>query len=95
MRQHVAKCWNIQPGAKEAENLSVEVRVFMNPDATVARAEYTAATLRQMNDGFYRSAAEAAFRAVRHPNCKKFPLKAEKYATWKVMVLTFDPRLMF
>jgi hypothetical protein len=47
------------------------------------------------SDGFYRSAAEAAFRAVRHPNCKKFPLKPEKYATWKVMVLTFDPRLMF
>lgn len=96
VRQHLAKCWNLQPGAKNAANLSVEIRVYMRPDATVAQSEFMPDTRRRMiSDGFYRSAAEAAMRALTAPSCKTFPLKPEKYATWKVMILNFDPRSMF
>ena len=47
-----------------------------------------------MNDPFYRSAAERAMRAVRHPSCKKVKVPSKKYDSWKDMTLNFDPIIM-
>ena len=39
LRQQIAGCWNIAAGARQAESLSVEIEMRMNPDATVERLE--------------------------------------------------------
>ena len=38
LRQQIAGCWNIAAGARQAEALSVEIEMRMNPDATVRTA---------------------------------------------------------
>ena len=47
-----------------------------------------------MSNPFYRSAAERAMRAVRHPGCKKIKVPSKKYESWKNMTLNFDPIIM-
>ncbi len=94
VRQQIAGCWNLPAGAKEAENLVIEIRVMMNPDGMVRQAEIQN-RLKMRLDPFYRSAAESALRAVLNRKCQPFKLPPAKYERWKTMLLTFNPRDMF
>ncbi len=93
LRQQLSRCWNVDPGAKYAENLVVEVRVFMNPDRSVQQAVILD-TLRYNTDSAFRAAAESAVRAFRNPNCMPLALPPDKYNEWKTTVIVFDPREM-
>lgn len=90
-RAQMRKCWTLPAGAANPEELVVTLRVFMNPDGTLARApELVDKGLFNLNtNAFYRTAAESALRAVQR--CQPFQMPADKYQTWKVMELTFDP----
>jgi len=46
-------------------------------------------------DAFFRTAAEAARRAVLNPKCNKLKLPAEKFDQWQQMTLNFNPKEMF
>lgn len=94
VRQQIAGCWNLPAGAKEAENLVIEVHVAMNPDATVREARIRDQK-RMQSDPFFRAAAESALRAILNPRCNPLRLPREKYDHWKTMTLTFNPREMF
>ena len=94
VRQQIARCWNLPAGAKDAENLIIEIKVFMNPDGTVSAADIKDKK-RIGRDGFYRSAAESALRAVLNRRCQPFKLPPEKYNRWKTMTLVFNPKEMF
>ncbi len=94
VRQQIAQCWNVPAGAKDAENLVIEIRVAMNPDGTV-RSARIGDTARLQSDPFFRAAAESALRAVLNPRCQPLKLPFEKYAEWKTMTLVFNPREMF
>jgi len=94
IRQQIRECWNLPAGAKDAENLSIEIGMAMNPDATVREARILDQG-RLQNDPFYRAAAESALRAVLNPRCNPLKLPLEKYNQWRKMILTFDPRDMF
>ena len=94
VRQQIKQCWNVPAGAKDAENLVIDIRVFMNPDGTVRKADHLSSA-RMLSDGFYRTAAESAMRAVLNPRCQPFKLPLEKYERWKTMTLSFNPREMF
>lgn len=94
VRQQIARCWNLPAGAKDAENLIIEIKVFMNPDGTVNSADIKDKK-RVGRDGFYRSAAESALRAVLNRRCQPFKLPPEKYNRWKTMTLVFNPKEMF
>lgn len=94
IRQQIRECWNLPAGAKDAENLSIEIGMAMNPDATVREARILDQG-RLQNDPFYRAAAESALRAVLNPRCNPLKLPLEKYNQWRKMVLIFDPRDMF
>ena len=59
LRAQIARCWSIPAGARDAENLIVEIRVEMNPDMTVRRADIVDKA-RMNRDPFYRTAAESA-----------------------------------
>ncbi len=94
VRQQIARCWNLPAGAKDAENLIIEIKVFMNPDGTVNTADIKDKK-RMGLDGFYRSAAESALRAVLNRRCQPFKLPPKKYNRWKTMTLVFNPKEMF
>lgn len=92
IRYQIQQCWSIPAGARDAENLVVRIKVFLNSDGSLAKApEIVGGNL--SGDSFYRTAAESARRAV----LKCAPLKnlpADKYARWRELTLTFNPRDM-
>ena len=92
IRHQIQQCWSVPAGARDAENLIVRIKVFLNSDGSLAKApEIIGAD--QSDDPFYRAAAESARRAV----LKCAPLKnlpADKYSRWRELTLTFNPREM-
>ena len=93
LRQQIAGCWNIAAGARQAEALSVEIEMRMNPDATVQTAQVVDGT-RMNADPFFRAAAESALRALSHPDCIPLKLPVGKYEVWKSFTFNFDPKNM-
>lgn len=91
LRRQLSQCWNILAGAEYAENLAVELRVFMNPDRTVNNA-VVLDKIRYNANAPYRAAADAALRALRNPNCTPLALPEGKFEQWKVFVIRFDPK---
>ena len=88
VKQQIAGCWNIQPGARDAENLVVRLKVQMNPDMTVRSVQI-------VDDGessnpFWSSAARSARTAVL--KCSPLRLPPDKYDVWKDINFTFDPK---
>jgi outer membrane biosynthesis protein TonB len=91
IRRQIEGCWNIPAGSRDAENLVVSIRVWVNPDGKVAKAEILDRS-RMGSDPFYRSAAESALRAVLNPRCSPLRFPPTKYDQFKVMVLNFNPK---
>lgn len=90
----LAKCWNPPGGAKNAQDLVVVIHAEYNVDGSVIKAEIASESIGRFNsDSFFRSAAEAARRAVLQCSPLK-NLSPDKYAAWGVMELHFDPRDM-
>lgn len=92
IQDQLRRCWRIDPGARGAEDIVVEIRVLLNPDGTVATAEIVD-VVRMVQDGYFRSAAENAKRAI--SQCSPFQLPPRKYNVWRQLTLRFDPREMF
>jgi hypothetical protein len=90
VREQLARCWNINAGARDAKDLVVEIRAQVNPDGTVTRADIVDTS--QMSDPLYRAAAESARRTFFNPACTPLKLPADKYATWKDLVVDFSPK---
>lgn len=89
IRGQVERCWLVPPGVKDAEKLVVELRVQLNPDGSLQRAEIVDVA-RLTNDAFYRAVAESALRAVK--KCEPFQdLPVKRYEVWKDLELTFNP----
>lgn len=91
IRRQIEACWSIPAGARSAENLVVAIRVWVNPDGKVARAEILDRA-RMGGDPFFRTAAESAMRAVLNPRCSPLRFPPKKYDQFKEMVLNFNPR---
>ncbi len=90
----LAKCWNPPAGAKNAHELVVVINAEFNVDGSYVKAEIADESMSRYNsDSFFRSAADAALRAVRQCSPLK-NLSPEKYTTWGSMELHFDPREM-
>lgn len=94
IRRQIAACWSLPAGARDAQNMTVQVRTLMNPDGYVRSASIVD-TARAATDSFYRSMAESALRAVLNPRCQPLRLPLENYDVWRVMILNFDPQGMF
>lgn len=92
IQQQMSSCWRIEPGARDAEDLVVEVRVTLRRDGSVGGVRFVD-QLRVASDAFYRSAAENARRAI--IDCAPFELPLKDYEVWREMRLTFDPKFMF
>lgn len=93
LRDQLARCWNILPGAMESGQ-TVELAVTMNANATVQSARIIDTSLYQ-RDPTFRALADSAMRAVRNPACNPLPLPLNKYDQWQSMTIRFDPKEMF
>lgn len=93
LRRQIEQCWNPPIGARNAQNLVVEVTIAVNSDRTVQTAEVVDKS-RMTSDPYFRAAAEAAIRAVYNPRCSPLELPEGKYEQWKNIDFTFDPRDM-
>ncbi|MCH9012888.1 MAG: cell envelope integrity protein TolA [Proteobacteria bacterium] len=92
IQDQLRNCWRIDPGARGAEDIVVEIKVLLNQDGSVQRVEIVD-VVRMVQDGFFRSAAENAKRAI--SRCSPFRLPLRKYDIWRQLTLRFDPRQMF
>jgi DNA polymerase III gamma/tau subunit len=92
LRRQLAGCWNIPAGAMDAENLSIEIKIWINSDATVRDAKIVD-TARAASDPFYRAAAESARRAALSPQCSPLKLPT-KYKHLKMLTVNFNPKEM-
>jgi len=61
VRQQIRECWSLPAGAREAENLSIEIKMAMNSDGTVRQARIIDQG-RLKSDPFFRAAAESALK---------------------------------
>lgn len=94
-RAAVERCWIVPAGARDAQNLRVTIRVFLNQDGSLARPPEIVDENRMNRAGEenFRTAAESARRAVQR--CAPYRmLPANKYDTWREVELTFDPARM-
>jgi hypothetical protein len=94
LRQQLESCWNIPVGAKDAENMTVEIFMVINQDRTLQSARVVDQG-RYNGDSFYQAMADSALRAVRSPNCSPFDVPPDKYDAWKTVTVTFDPSEAF
>jgi outer membrane biosynthesis protein TonB len=92
IQDQLRNCWRIDPGARGAEDIVVEIRVLLGPDGSVNTVEVLD-VVRMVQDSYFRSAAENATRAI--SRCSPFRLPVGKYEVWKQLTLRFDPRRMF
>lgn len=94
LRAQLARCWNVPSGARDAENLVIEVAIDVNRDKVVTNARVVD-QLRYNTDTFFRAAADSAVRAVRAPQCSPLEVPDDKFEAWQSMIIVFDPREMF
>lgn len=90
-RAQMRRCWSPPAGAKQAENLIVRVRLSLTPNGAISAGPIVV-NRGLLGDPFFRAAAESVLRAIRR--CQPFSMPAEKYASWRNIELTFDPRTM-
>lgn len=93
IRNTVRKCWHFPAGLKDAETLVVDIKMELDRNGYVKKAEVVDKN-RMKRDSGYRIAAENAQRAVLDPSCNPLPLPKEKYKDWKDLELSFNPKDM-
>ena len=81
VRRQIAQCWNVPAGAKNAEDLFINIALLMGADGTVLDAQIVDQK-RKSEDGFFRSAAESARRAVL--SCGKLPCRPRNMSPGKI-----------
>lgn len=91
LKAQLSQCWSVMAGARYAEDLVVDLRIFVNPDRTVRDVKIEN-QLRYNADSYYRAAADSALRAVFR--CSPLDLPPNKYDQWKIIIVSFDPRTM-
>ena len=91
IRSQISPCWSPPPGAHDADTLQVSLQISVDPQGNVSRVLVVDET-RMALDRYFRSAAEAARRAVL--KCTPLKLPADQYDIWKEIKFNFDPSKM-
>lgn len=93
VRNTIRKCWHFPAGLKNAEQLVVDIKMELDRNGYVKKAEIVDKNRMRQDSGF-KIAAENAQRAVLDPRCNPLPLPKEKYNEWKDLELSFNPKDM-
>ena len=90
IKQRLAKCWNIPPGAREAE-INVKIHFQLNPDGTVSGLPQV---MNSSSDPLFTTTAQSAVSAVM--DCQPYDfLPQDKYDLWQDNTLKVNPNQMF
>ena len=93
IRRQLQACWNVPAGAKDGKDLNVDIKVEINPDATV-RSAVIIKTSKPISDPHMRALADSARRAVQNPKCSPLKLPLDRYDQWKSVTIGFNPKNM-
>jgi outer membrane biosynthesis protein TonB len=88
--KHLAGCWTIPPGAREAQ-ITVKVHFYLNSDGTVNGAPEV---VNSSSDPLFQSTAQSAVSAVMECQAYDF-FPADKYDLWRENTVNFNPNQMF
>jgi len=91
LRSQLEQCWDVPIGAKDVENMSVDIFMVINPDRTLREA-HIVDTSRYNSDTVFQALADSALRAVQR--CSPFDVPPDKYNTWNTTTVTFNPKDM-
>jgi hypothetical protein len=90
LRAAIHPCWDTDAGAKDADTLSADIEIQVNPDGTMHDPKIEKVT-GGGNDFVKRAFAERALRTVLNPQCNKVPIPDGKYEQMKTLTITFVP----
>ena len=93
LRQQLHSCLNLNVGVANLKEIKPVIFIEVNTDRTVKSA--LVVNKEKLNDPSFRTAAEAAMRAVNNPDCSPLLLPEDKYDQWKEINFTFDFSWMF
>ena len=93
LRQQLHSCLNLNVGVANLKEIKPVIFIEVNPDRTVKSAKVV--NQERLSDSSFRTAAEAAMRAVNNPDCSPLLLPEDKYDLWKEINFTFDFSWMF
>jgi colicin import membrane protein len=91
LRARLQQLWSPPAGAKDPQELTLDLELKLNPDGTLAGPPIV---LTGGNSPLYMAARDSAVRAVFRGQPYTM-LRPEHYDLWKDIVVTFDPRFMF
>ena len=92
VNRQITPCWAIPAGAKDAANMSVAIRIRLNPDGARGGKPKVEDYGRLGCDPFFRAVAESALRALGNPQCMPLKLPYDQYDLWKEITFVFDPK---
>ena len=90
LRQKLADCWSVPPGAREA-NISVKVRFSLAPDGSVTGQPQV---LNGTSDPLFSITAQSAVSAVLECQSYSDIFPPDKYDLWKDNTVNFNPNMM-
>jgi colicin import membrane protein len=90
LRARLAQLWGIPAGAKDPQELVVQIRIMLKRDGTLAAPPMV---LTSGSSPLFIAARDSAVRAVLRGQPFDM-LKPEHYEQWKDIEITFDPRDM-
>lgn len=94
IRGQFARHWRLPAGVANDYTLAVEIRILLNPDGSIRQAGVVSYQRgRYASDPAFRAAADSALRAVQLASPLQ-NLPADKYNTWKDIIINFDPKDM-
>ena len=90
LRQKLAGCWSVPPGAREA-NITVKVRFFLNRDGSVVGQPEV---LNGSGEALFATTAQSALSAVME--CQRYDFfPPDRYDLWKDNTINFNPNMLF
>ena len=88
LRQQLHSCLNLNVGVANLKEIKPIIFIEVNPDRTVKSAKVV--NQERLIDPSFRTAAEAAMRAVNNPDCSPLLLPEDKYDLWKEINFTLS-----
>ena len=95
LRKQLSSCWNPPAGAviEKYMRITISAKVQQNRKV-IDRSIQIADTNLSKSNAFYGPITESALRLLLHPNCETLKLPANKYHSWKDLLITLDHSFM-
>jgi len=94
LQSMLSRCWHPDEGVPHPERLIVKYRLFLNRDGTIAQPPQLMPESAAAASSDPRMAAAAGWARRAIYECQPYKLPPNRYADWRDIVFTFDPRIL-